>query len=299
MRKPAQIPVFRAITERMPLAGETAILASGLSIAFGAASLVIVANGCYDSMECSAGLCLAATGVFVLGLLATGFGLALFRRSTKSRKIECGTAAWLLEKAEFSRRPMRARRRRLVRLASICTPSAIAIVVIFFFPAATHLVHPSSWYFAHYRLPIPWNFAVLPANGSLLDYRAMEVIVGSGPRGRLGLTALRVWPFWEEERLSKISFWFWLAPKSSISNGEVADRQFRGGNTVTTCSQRRSEWRPLSPLYLRLSGTGPMWEVFCTTTTTLDPWEVGASFFGGGEDLHAFYRIMGGISAVQ
>jgi len=134
---------------------------------------------------------------FVFGLLLSTKGLLLFRRKTRPWKIAYDAIGWELSRAERKLHPSRARYKRMVRRTLVCVPSAIAALVLFFFPAASHILNPQWHYLKRYRVPIPWTVTVFAVRGLPAERNSVVAFVSNSGRSRFGMT-----PFWGAEGIS-------------------------------------------------------------------------------------------------
>ncbi len=131
----------------------------------------------------------------VLMLLAFGSGLLLtsvvclvIRRKVGPWKATDDLTTWVRLKAVGQLHPARMRYKRSAKRVALWLPSLIAGTVLFFFPVATHLIHPSSRYVRHYRIPIPWTFTTASSPGPPSDYSFVDVFAATTGRGRFGMT---------------------------------------------------------------------------------------------------------------
>jgi hypothetical protein len=115
---------------------------------------------------------------FYAGVAVTVIGFVVVRRKTRRWKVEYELASWRLSQTERKLHPAHARFKRMAKRMLLCLPSTIAAGVLFFFPAATHVVHPSSHYLRHYLVPIPWTFAVFPSPGGTDAYSSVAAFAG-------------------------------------------------------------------------------------------------------------------------
>jgi hypothetical protein len=252
-----------------------------LSVAFGGSLAFIGSN--------------LAGFAFYFGLLLTAVVFFLFRRKNRPWKIEYEATGWILSQAERKSHPTRAKYKRIIQRALLGLPSATAAFVLFFFPLASHLIHPHWRYSSAYRVPIPWIVTVLfPTGGDVVG-----LLSSSGP-GRFGVT-----PFWGREQLfSLMTFAGWTADvfvpdQARPPEGAVQpySRHFNVGSTGVNC------WQYLPPLGKRFRGAlgaklSGDWMVACET-----PFDVRehfyASFHGSEEDLPTFYKIVAGVTPVK
>lgn len=122
--------------------------------------------------------------VFWLGVLVTAVGFFALRKKHRAWKIEYDAEGWRASRAERELHPTRARYKRIARRILIWVPSVIAALVLFFFPALSHLLHPHAQYLTHYRVAVPWSFTIWR-----LDWAESLIAYGtSSGRGRFGLS---------------------------------------------------------------------------------------------------------------
>jgi hypothetical protein len=250
--------------------------------------------------------------VFLLGACASLVGFLLYRRKTRAWRIQYDAESWQLSRAARRLHPTRSKVLSICRRTLIWLPSAIAGFVLLFFPPATHLVHPSSQYLEHYRIRIPWTYAVYPSSGwgwdlaSILKYsrqaynRGTQAVVSSNRRGRFGMTPFLVLPFWNtQQKVSVIVFSSdpnWVVPQAAVdasTDPATHVRAFRLGGVELTCWQYPwpygSETWPASEF---------TWVVNCNTPTGAGRWSFHAHYYGRDEDLPAFYRLIESVTPV-
>lgn len=209
---------------------------------------------------------------------------------------------WARSRAERRLHPVRWKCRRIALHILVWIPSLAAGWVLFFFPIATHLVHPSSQYLQHYRVPIPWTFMIIPVPGPLEDTSGYYVIGSRTGMGRFGLspTHLLLPPLYifREKQLSWITFMNYpgYSLEATVDDAKtkgvdlrVLTRKFGVGSAELTCWQ----FRPYSPR--GLAG----WSVFCRTTANIPRNDFSATFNGREEELNTFYDIVGGIRPLE
>jgi len=250
---------------------------------------------------------------FIAGLVLTLLAFRRLRRRTRPWKIQYDTTSWALARAECKLNPVRARRKRIAARVAICIPSAIAAFVLFFFPVATHFVHPGARYFGHYRVPIPWTQTVFSGLMSPWDNCAVLVLASSSGRGQFGLTPLTN-PFLslsEEPLLSSFTFFSCrneprsLAGASLPREEDTTVRQFHSPGLTIECRQRRSRYP--SGFW---PASEPIWYIFCEASLDLERGNAGqisvgnerdhlaAEFHGLTADIPTFYRIIESIRAI-
>ena len=132
---------------------------------------------------------------------------------------------------------MRAKCKRRIVLTLVWVPSAFATFVVFFVPAATHLIGRNSQNVGRYRVPLPWTSAVFPYGN---DGSVPVIVAGSGV-GRFGATPLGDYA----QRLSWMAF---CQHSAHIPTGvPVGGREFRLGDTTVSCWPYLLPYRPMNP----------------------------------------------------
>jgi hypothetical protein len=249
---------------------------------------------------------------FVAGLFLTAGALLLLRRKTWS-EVEYDKSAWVRRQTERKSHPVRTRYKRIATRILVWVPSAIAALVLFFFPVATHFVHPGSRYLEHYRFRIPWTYTVFPSDGWGWDlasiirlagaayYDGFDVVISSSGRGRFGVTPFLVPPFWNRQQpISDVTFG--SVPNAAVLQTEwfkerygtaTEIRGFRLGGIELTCWQYRSPYRSENWPYNAL-----VWHVYCATPVSAGPHSFDATFDGRDEDLGSFYQIIEGVTPI-
>jgi hypothetical protein len=241
--------------------------------------------------------------VLFSGLLFTSFLLSRVRRKHAPQKLAYDVAGWALDQAERKLHPRRRKRKRILIGVLVSLPSALAMLVLFFFPVASHLRHPGSQYFRHYRVPIPWSVAVLfPSELDGGDkFRFLTGFVRSNPWPRFGMTTFR-----EEESLSAIVT---LGIRlSSAATGHTSEsfsppreatdilrREIRSNSLALICWQ----WRYAQSAARRRLGDSSLWNITCLAPADVYQQQFEANFYGRQESMPDFYRIVEGVSFVK
>jgi len=180
-------------------------------------------------------------------------------------------------------------------------PSALAALVVFFFPVATHLAFPLSHYLRDYRVPIPWTATALSLSQGGLDL--VVALVSSTGEGRFGVT-----PFWNRKPAfsSLMSFSSWtdvdtidyVYAKEAVREGatQVVHRQFMLGGLPLSCWQ----YLPTKNVFRNpLLVGGSIWTVNCETPPRVRQRNLYASFYGMESDIPAFYKVIEGVRPVE
>jgi hypothetical protein len=239
------------------------------------------------------------------GWTLTVVGLVLFRRRTRTWKINYDATCWQLSKAERALHPARARVRRLAGRTVIYLPSGLAALVLFFFPVVTHMAHPSSQHLRRYRIPIPWNFAVFQSE--FPEGKGwVHVVVNTSVKGRFGMTPFPVPPIWEPGPVSWADFGYNPGAAALDSRltamimkeaTEVRTREFRLDGIVLTCWQ----YRPGPDFFphFRWWGASSFWDIDCRAPAASRDDGFSASFGGREQDIPAFYEIVASVHPVS
>jgi hypothetical protein len=285
---------MRSIKRLLLFASEVGVLAVGLVF-----SLAVAA--CIDSVE--GGL---TAPVFYSGLFLTVAGVLVFRRKTRPWKIKYEAESWELSRAERRLHPARVRYKRIAQRALLWVPSLLAAVVLFFLPVATHVVHPCSHYLRHYRVPIPWNFAVFSSPGPPAAYSYVLAFASSSGKGRFGMTRS-----WDSEQVPSVMLFGSIQPdadtfefnhRSTMSRragaAQELQRGFRLGNIAFTCWQYVHHDR--YGVRSGPSGAKPLWwNIDCETPVDVRQHNLYAWFEGREEDIPAFYKIIEGVRLIK
>lgn len=293
-----RLGVSRPIQRLLVLAGELGVLVFGVAFSL----FLAIATAFYFDSRGNVELWAVnvVVGIGLAGLLLTGVGVVALRRKTRAWKLEYDAVGWALGKAERRLHPARARRKRIAHQVIVWVPSAMAALVLFFYPAATHLAHPHSGHVGRFRVPIPWTYAIVRlASGR--DYSWVIVLGSSTGRGRFGMTPFLVWPFWNTPTpLSSFSSFSFEsntnapaldAMTTEARRQETAEvREFRLRDGAFTCWQ-----------YQRHNGSRNWtnWNVDCDTPTAVQQQYLHTHFYGREQDLRGFYKIIQGVTWVD
>jgi hypothetical protein len=236
---------------------------------------------------------------FYFGLLLTLIAFFITRRRHRPLKIEYDAVGWQLSQVDRKLHPVRVRYKRIALRVLLCVPSAIAAMVMFFFPVASHLVHLRSHYLRHYRIPIPWTFAVFKMIGPPSEY---EYVIALSKRP-FGVT-----PFWGKDQVySGMSFGvrvpdpgrrdFDRETVELMRHGadQMLSKEFRLADIEITCRQYVPPYRGFRAWPL---GTERSWQADCEAPVDRYRHSFNASFYGRQEDLPAFYKVIEGVTPV-
>jgi hypothetical protein len=245
---------------------------------------------------------------FLLGLLLSIATFVVIRRRTRPWKIEYDAIGFALSRAERRTHPTRAKYKRGIGRILIWVPTFVAALVLFFFPVASHLRHPSSRYLPNYLVPVPWNFTVFSFLELSSKYGSVTALGRNSGAGRLGLT-----PAGSREPLSVMSFGSF--PSDFLSMSVASDRmreaashggirsEFRLGDVALSCWQYepppRRGWVAGLGLFAFRDFTGHFWQIECEAPADVHGQRFSASFTGREEDVPAFYKVLEGVTAVE
>ena len=238
---------------------------------------------------------------FFTGLLLSVVAAVVFRRKHRARKFAYDVVSWELSRTERRSYPRRARVKR-VRLQILpWLPSVFAAFVLFFFPVASHLFHPTSRYLRNYRVPIPWNATVFSMPGTPpAGQNWAEALISKTSTERFGMT-----PNWRREEPSSsmmfasIDSWegYGLDTQPSFPDQQppvqLTRKQLRLGEVPLVCWEHQLPDRFRGFYYI-----GP-WEVQCGTPDTAHQRNFCARFSGAANDLPIFYKIIEGVTPVN
>ncbi len=258
-------------------------------------------------------LCAVVDPRFSTVVFLTGFGvivssLILIRSKTRKFKIEHDAARWMASRSFRQRYPTRAKYLRLLQRCFLWFPTACAILVLFFFPFASHIVHPRSHFLRHYRVPIPWTFMVFPSSlGPPEEYSVVNALASTSGKGRFGVT-----PFWDREYVPSLMVFGSLGPdgsfelnhrgSESLRDGapQLSKRNFQLGSVDLTCWQYLPPQRRPARFWLGHSyDNRPLWEIACETPVDVHDRDFYALFYGRSEDIPAFYNVLQNVSSTD
>jgi hypothetical protein len=236
--------------------------------------------------------------IFATGFLLTVLVFLVVHRRSQPSKIEHDAARWLLARAEAKSRPPRTQVRRIALRALLWLPSLIALVTLFFFPAASHLIRlRQQQHVGPYGIDIPWSLVMIPMPEVPAD-RFITAFALAGSGGHLRLSS-----FWRTEMFS--SEMGFGSVESAASTADVRaryqSREFEGARALTQRDLRVGAliltcWQFLPPSVGWRHGSpgerGDLWQVRCETPVGLRGNHFYAWFHGQDADLPAFYGIV-------
>jgi len=239
---------------------------------------------------------------FFGGLAFTIFAFLLVQWKTRKWKMKYDAERWLASRAERRFHPNRAKYLRLIRRCLLWLPSVCAALVVFFFPVATHLLNLRSHYLKHYRVPIPWTWTVLSPLGTSGEYSFTNALITMGAMGRYGVT-----PFWKERSSFSVATFGSVGPDGAFDFNEsqreqrlrgaanVSRRDFQLGKATLTCWQyfpanESRVWKLVPKDY---------WEIACSTPASVHDRDFYAHFYGGGDKILRFYKVLEHVTLID
>lgn len=221
---------------------------------------------------------------FLLGSVLSLWILLRIQARTLKWKYEYDAEKWIRGRSELSLHPNRPRYLRIVHCL-LWLPSGCASIVLFFFPVATHLVHPSL-HLGNYRLSLPWTWTVLLPPFTQGEYSYFDVLISTSPAGRLGVT-----PFWEKDAsLSVATFGSFGRENEHRRDGatQVSRREIHIAGRVVAC------WQYVPSENLRSVYALPKgyWKIDCDIPASTPDLDFYAEFSGLGQDIPAFYYVL-------
>jgi len=243
---------------------------------------------------------------FVIGLVVTAASLIVIRRKTRRFKIQYDAANWTASRPFRQLHPKRAKYLHMLRRCLIWFPTACAAFVLFFFPVASHIVHPRSHFLRHYRVPIPWNFMVFSSSpGPPEEYSVVNALASSTGKGRFGIT-----PFWDREYMPSLMVFGSVGPNGSFEinhmsaesrrkgAAQLTKRDFQLGRFNLSCWQYLSHQNWANRVWLGHSyDDRPLWEIACETPVDVRDRDFYALFYGRSKDIPAFYNVLQNITS--
>jgi hypothetical protein len=242
----------------------------------------------------------------VTGFALTVSSLVVIRGKTRRFKIEYDAANWAARRSFRLRYPSEAIYLQVLWRCLLWLPTACAVFVLFFFPIASHIVHPRSHFLRHYRVPIPWNFMVFSSSPGPPDqYSFVDALASSSGVGRFGIT-----PFWDREYVPSLMDFGSVGPNGSfeISHrdsetrrkgaAQLSKRSFQLSSADLTCWQYLSPQSRAPRFWLGHSyDARPLWEVTCETSVDAHDRDFYALFYGRAEDIPAFYNVLQNVTS--
>lgn len=168
-----------------------------------------------------------------LGSAATVMTILSIGRKTRQGDIEYEAARWLAKQA--TRQPNSHKKlRAAVRQCLLWLPSSLAAFVLFFYPVASHIVHPGDHYLTHYRVSIPWTWELLSRQKNSNGYSYVETTIRSEGTSRFGVT-----PYWHKyPALSAVRFWTFTSGLSSEDEQSYEELHHEGATSISSVECR-------------------------------------------------------------
>jgi hypothetical protein len=220
------------------------------------------------------------------GIAATAIIFASLRRRTRKHYLEY----------ELSRYSEAGKRRRgltgIWRLV-LWLPSALALLMLIFFPVGSHILHPDGHYLRYYRIPIPLTWVVLDQWVSASEQSWVTVAPSGDGISRFGLTTLRreqpvsIMGFMSSDQPYDPDFQEWT--RSGAVN---ISRMVLRGRIPLICWQfvPRLE-QALWEIRRLLPDNAEVWKADCMTPQNAKH-HFAATFIGREEDLPKFYDVV-------
>lgn len=215
------------------------------------------------------------------------------RRKTRKWATAADAEAFLANRCWRQLHPRRAKYVRSIRRWAIWLPSIFAAFVLFFLPAASHLLYLGRSIFPHYRVSIPLNWMVIEYQGS------GWLLFSEQGAARHGLT-----PIWFNRRMpSGVVFLIrdpehadvWSRPESELANGHTTHlgvRDFRLGMLTSRCYEYRHIYGNAPESSSGILTPPVLWESLCATDPNGINYNLRIAFFGHREDLPTFYKVL-------
>ncbi len=244
----------------------------------------------------------------VTGFVVTVASLAVIRRKTRRFKIEYDAANWVARRSFRQLYPTQARYLHVLWRCLLWLPTVCAVFVLFFFPVASHIVHPRSHFLRHYQVPIPWNFMVFSSSPGPPDqYSVVDALASSSGIGRFGIT-----PFWDSEYVPSLMGFGSVGPNGSFEinhrgsesrrkgAAQLSKRNFQLSSVDLTCWQYLSPQSRAARFWLGHSyDDRPLWEIACETPVDVHDHDFYALFYGRSEDIPAFYNVLQNVTSTH
>lgn len=234
----------------------------------------------------------------LLGLAVLVAAILAVRRKTRQLDIEYEAAKWLAKRST-QRSNSRRRLRATIRQCLLWLPSVIAAFVLFFYPVASHIVHPGERFLTHYRVPIPWTWELRLRQRDSDGFSYVHASLDSEGSRRFGMT-----PHWLRDTPANVYFAsrIWR-PETELSyeklqranTTNVSRLELRAGDSPIICWQymfnRGLDWG--------IWGSEAPWQVVCETPSYVTDRDFYGSFIGRKEDLPAFYGVLTKVKSVD
>lgn len=244
-----------------------------------------------------------ATLSAVLGLIAGNAVLVgailYYRHKTRHDWVEIEAERWLARRTRASTEEYGCGRlvRKLpwVQRCLLWVPSACAMFVMAFFPAATQIRYGHR--VGNFNIPLPWTWTILKEYDDGVRANWMETLMSREGVGRFGVN-----PFWSTNP-SFSEVWFVTAPigldrgereqgRARTAAGQISTREVVLRDLTVTCW----EFLRSQPSYPPLSGN---WEIECEAPEVARYHDFQAAFVGRREDISEFYRVLRMVRHVE
>jgi hypothetical protein len=239
-----------------------------------------------------------------LGLIAGNAVLVgpilYYRHRTRHKWVEAEAERRLAHRARSSdvgRRCDRlVRKLPLVQRSLLWAPSACAMFVLVFFPAATQIRYGHR--VGNFTIPLPWSWTILQEYRDGVQSYWMEALMSREGFGRFGVNT-----FWSVNP-SFSEVWFVTAPDGTFGPDRRRRERERAG--IAEISKREVVLRDLTltcweflrshPSYPPLSGN---WEIECESPEFTRYLDFRAGFVGRQADISEFYRVLQQVRTID
>jgi hypothetical protein len=238
-----------------------------------------------------------------LGLIAGNAVLVgpilYYRYKTRHKWVEAEAERWLANRKRSSDEGRwwgrLVRKLPCVQRYLLWVPSACAMFVLVFFPAATQIRYGHR--VGNFTIPLPWSWTILEYRDDVQPY-IMEALMS-----REGVSRFGVNPFWSLNA-SFSEVWFVTAPDGTFGPDRRGRERERAG--MAQVSKREVVLRDLTVTcweflrsyqsYTLLSGS---WEIECESPEFNRYRDFQAGFVGRQEDTSEFYRVLQQVRTID
>jgi hypothetical protein len=264
-----------------------------LALAF-AAGISVADRGYPRIANLSAALGLIAGNAVLVG------PILYYRHKTRHKWVEAEAERWLAHRGRSSDEGRRFD--RLVRKLSwaqrylLWAPSACAMFVLVFFPAATQIRYGHR--VGNFTIPLPWSWTILQEYRDDAQPYWMEALMSREGVGRFGVN-----PFWSVNP-SFSEAWFVTAPDGTFGPdrrgrererariAEISKRVVVLRDFTLTCWEFLRSY----PSYPPSSGN---WEVECESPEFTRYHDFRADFVGRQADISGFYNVLRRVRTID
>lgn len=238
---------------------------------------------------------------FALVVLLTGFILTcalfvLFRRITAQWTVIADAKAWLAQRTWRKLHARQAKYLQFLQRWALWLPSLCAVFVLFFLPAASHVFYAGRQLVRHYRVDTPLNWMIIKSSQDGF----VSTFFSNRGAARYGFNP--AWLFKRREPSGATFMWSdpqhsegWWRPERELQSGRSTDvvvRQFQLGTITATCYEYRYMYHYDFETRSYVLNQELLWESLCSTQPNGVDYNLRAAYFGYGEDLPIFYKVL-------